>query len=214
MPFDKTCKWCGIEFIADKPAALYCCPKHKTARRGEYDRGYKEYVRGTDQYKAIQARYRKSSAGRAAQATYDSSSKGLSAHIRWCTSQGGKAFWRSRYERLGNNTHWRDKANYWKYVEGRPCAFCGEAAVFLLQCDHIIPRAPGGSDEDSNLQILCIKCHAKKTAVDIAAIRERLGPRNLMDECLASNQDVRVRFSPRAPMKLTMADAIIFDVIE
>ncbi|ELV2160624.1 HNH endonuclease [Escherichia coli] len=34
--------------------------------------------------------------------------------------------------------------------------------------DHIIPKAHGGSDADSNLQSLCWPCHKAKTA------RERL----------------------------------------
>ena len=31
--------------------------------------------------------------------------------------------------------------------------------------DHIVPRAAGGTDEWSNLQSLCAKCHARKTAL-------------------------------------------------
>ena len=31
-------------------------------------------------------------------------------------------------------------------------------------CDHIIPRADGGSNDPENLQLLCIKCHLEKCA--------------------------------------------------
>ena len=32
--------------------------------------------------------------------------------------------------------------------------------------DHIIPKARGGSDQDSNLELLCRACHERKTAAD------------------------------------------------
>lgn len=49
---------------------------------------------------------------------------------------------------------------------GHRCAACG---LVLLpgkwECDHIVPREQGGSNEETNLQPLCKKpCHAEKTA--------------------------------------------------
>ncbi|EOC0875546.1 HNH endonuclease [Cronobacter malonaticus] len=32
--------------------------------------------------------------------------------------------------------------------------------------DHIIPKAHGGTDDDSNLQALCWSCHKSKTATE------------------------------------------------
>ena len=51
---------------------------------------------------------------------------------------------------------------------GYRCAGCG---LVLLkgrwQCDHIVPREQGGSNDESNLQPLCTTpCHEAKTARD------------------------------------------------
>lgn len=56
-----------------------------------------------------------------------------------------------------------------------PCAHCGETDKALLQVDHIIPRALDGSDDRTNLQVLCIDCHKQKTVTDLAAIRRYRG---------------------------------------
>lgn len=34
-------------------------------------------------------------------------------------------------------------------------------------CEHLIPRADGGSDEADNLYPICIPCHKPKTANDV-----------------------------------------------
>ena len=50
------------------------------------------------------------------------------------------------------------------------CQLCLRAGVVreAKTVDHIIPKAHGGTDADSNLQSLCWPCHKAKTA------RERL----------------------------------------
>ncbi len=57
------------------------------------------------------------------------------------------------------------------HVEQRPCRVCGDKRKRFLQCDHIIPRALGGSHDIENLQVLCKKCHRKKTRQDLKLIR-------------------------------------------
>lgn len=64
-----------------------------------------------------------------------------------------------------------------KKVSG-PCAKC-DTFRERLQCDHVIPRWKGGSDEPENLQFLCANCHEDKTR---AELRERhLGRKHSAD---------------------------------
>jgi hypothetical protein len=44
------------------------------------------------------------------------------------------------------------------------CRFCGSSAPDVhLEIDHVIPRAQGGRDIASNLQVLCDECNAGKS---------------------------------------------------
>lgn len=47
------------------------------------------------------------------------------------------------------------------------CRACGHVTKDL-EVDHIINVAEGGSDDDSNLQALCVPCHQEKTATEAA----------------------------------------------
>ncbi len=47
------------------------------------------------------------------------------------------------------------------YIKAHPlCAECGEKGKHV---DHISSRAKGGTNEESNLQTLCHRCHSRKT---------------------------------------------------
>lgn len=47
--------------------------------------------------------------------------------------------------------------------DGFSCRICGSTAPDL-QIDHIKPQAQGGTDDPSNLQLLCARCNASKQA--------------------------------------------------
>ena len=47
------------------------------------------------------------------------------------------------------------------------CRQCGCVVLSKdAECDHIVPLADGGMDEMENLQTLCKKCHAEKSAAE------------------------------------------------
>lgn len=66
----------------------------------------------------------------------------------WGSGRGGRP-WRRKRERI----LLRDKYT---------CQHCG-VITQELEVDHIINQAQGGSDDDDNLQALCVPCHKVKT---------------------------------------------------
>lgn len=67
---------------------------------------------------------------------------------RWGSGRGGRP-WR----RLKAKIHLRDE---WT------CQCCGRVTQDL-ELDHIVNIAQGGTEDESNLQSLCIECHKVKT---------------------------------------------------
>lgn len=52
--------------------------------------------------------------------------------------------------------------------DGFTCAYCGATPPnVLLEVDHIVPRAEGGTDDDSNLITACERCNRGKGAVPL-----------------------------------------------
>lgn len=47
--------------------------------------------------------------------------------------------------------------------DGYQCRACGAVVTGkAAHVDHIVPKSKGGSDETTNLQVLCVSCHSKK----------------------------------------------------
>ncbi len=62
-------------------------------------------------------------------------------------------------------THKKLKAEreYLHEVQGGKCNQCGQSLDLRhLQVDHLVSVAHGGSQEMSNLQLLCQPCHSRK----------------------------------------------------
>ena len=50
------------------------------------------------------------------------------------------------------------------------CVKCGTYRISLHR-DHILPKSLGGSNDPSNIQLLCANCHQDKTTEDIRVIQ-------------------------------------------
>jgi len=54
------------------------------------------------------------------------------------------------------------------------CRHCGDLLQSTFEVDHIVPLHLGGSNETSNLQVLCCMCHALKSQKErIALVMKR-----------------------------------------
>lgn len=65
--------------------------------------------------------------------------------------------------------------------DGYCCKSCGRAEL-KGQIDHVIPLDKGGTEDDSNLQLLCHSCHVDKTNQDNGfKVRRRVGVDGIPD---------------------------------
>lgn len=144
----------------------YCdrtCLKVVTSRR----------FSGSDAADLARAEYRVSSEGIEAQRRYNRSERGWATRQRYASSEKGRAAIKRKVaRRLASYSSLYYKNRYQMiYVESLSCAQCGELDTLKLDVDHVVPRALGGSDERSNLQVLCGEpCHRKKTELDLERI--------------------------------------------
>jgi 5-methylcytosine-specific restriction protein A len=57
-----------------------------------------------------------------------------------------------------------------RIMQGQPlCRMCEDKGLVTpgAEMDHIVPIFMGGSNDDDNLQMLCVECHLKKSADDL-----------------------------------------------
>lgn len=60
------------------------------------------------------------------------------------------------------------------HIMQEPCTACEAPYMATHQVDHIVALCLSGTDDWENLQPLCIKCHRKKTVVDLCKFRGRI----------------------------------------
>lgn len=65
---------------------------------------------------------------------------------------------------------WRRLVEAVKVRDRCACRACG-LVTLEGECDHVVPRAQGGSDHMSNAQWLCVDCHKAKTLAEMAESR-------------------------------------------
>jgi DNA-binding PadR family transcriptional regulator len=119
-----------------------------------------------------QAKYFQSPKGKAARKKHEATpgrkaKQRLYRHTYFLTTKG-----QAYLER--HKATWAGISKYLIYVLNQPCSVCGETNKFLLETDHILARGLGGTDDWSNLQVLCTVDHKVKTAEDLIKIKQLL----------------------------------------
>lgn len=73
----------------------------------------------------------------------------------------------TKYER-GYGTEWIKRREYILARDEMLCQPClaKNKLTKATEVDHIIPKAQGGTDDESNLQSICEDCHRDKTILD------------------------------------------------
>ena len=75
---------------------------------------------------------------------------------------------RGSSNKRGYGYGWRVKRKAVLEAHAGLCAACLLVGLVTVatEVDHIVPKAKGGGDEESNLQPLCSDCHRKKSLAD------------------------------------------------
>lgn len=108
---------------------------------------------------------------------------GLQTYCRDCKRGFDAAYYRQ--DKAGQNernrlNRQRNRAYIWDYLEGHPCADCGETDPIVLEFDHVRGeklRAIGDMvnrmvsletlrEEIAKCEVRCANCHRRKTARD------------------------------------------------
>jgi 5-methylcytosine-specific restriction protein A len=85
-----------------------------------------------------------------------------------------------------------------RIMQGQPlCKMCDEKGLVTpgAEMDHIVPLFMGGSNDDDNLQMLCVECHRKKSADDLCV---RFRPTIGVDGWPIGQEPGRAGQNPRA----------------
>lgn len=87
--------------------------------------------------------------------------------VAWESNKGKTA------KERGYGTAWRKLRRRAMERDQHLCQECLRNKVFTLakEVDHIIPKSRGGTNDMSNLQSLCVKCHRSKTVKEAREAR-------------------------------------------
>jgi len=70
----------------------------------------------------------------------------------------------------------------------QPCQRNGKVTA-ATECDHILPKSQGGTDDPENLQGICRECHQAKTEAEAAKAQGRRTKRTIGPDGWPAEQD-------------------------
>ncbi|MEI7605916.1 MAG: HNH endonuclease [Rhodospirillaceae bacterium] len=81
-----------------------------------------------------------------------------------CTARRDAEYRRPERDAFYRTREWKHIADTFRAMRSGVCECCGAFGASTV--DHITPRARGGLDDYSNLQLLCGSCHSRKSALE------------------------------------------------
>lgn len=79
--------------------------------------------------------------------------------------------------------------------DGFACQYCGRTPpAVMLECDHVVASANGGSDDDSNLVTSCFDCNRGKSDIPLEVIVPTTAERLARERELADQKDAYDEF--------------------
>lgn len=135
--FCKECGFCGTSFISHKEKQIYCskeCSDKSRKSRNNYGLKIKKKI-------CIFCK---------------NEFETKSSFKIYCSTECGS---KDRKIKLSSQREWDSLVEYCLERDGYKCSICGSEQG--LVCHHVNPLAFGGSNDFSNLIILCSKCHGE-----------------------------------------------------
>lgn len=149
------CCVCGLPFESERRTRKYHTGDCACVMKARAQARYQTSPKGVGAMHAASARYEKTEK---AVLRRKRVRRGIRSHITRALQQQR---WRFLHPDLVR------RSRYLIHTLQKPCSICGETDKAILECDHILARCLGGTDELSNLQVLCIKHHKEKTMKDV-----------------------------------------------
>lgn len=82
---------------------------------------------------------------------------------------------RRALKRNAAGSHTQDDIKQLLGAQKHKCAYCGACCKKTYHVDHVVPLTLGGSNDRSNLQILCVSCNLKKSNKDPIKFAAQIG---------------------------------------
>jgi hypothetical protein len=170
--YQRTCDWCHVKYLSDRPTGRFCSDVCKGATYHDARPGSRALVGPVEpdrcmlpeRHPAMRAyvKPRLWIAGTCAWCDSSFVDRQSAARYcsRYCSVRAGRHRRRAREHNTPNNWRWSDFMRLVMRFDHR-CAYC-LAVVDQLDPDHVIPLSVGGADSISNLLPSCRACNCDK----------------------------------------------------
>lgn len=172
------CQDCGVIYTAGNRSkrCLACNKIHKKRYQYQYQKQYQKQYQPSNHGKMMHKLWLASERGKLKKRQYQQSERGKAVRRKYLQSDKGRAYtehdiWK-RYDGMPEVYTFRVEA----FRDETSCIDCGLAWIdgprgVGHEIDHILALSLGGTNQRSNLQVLCYECHKTKTRFDMQKLK-------------------------------------------